>query len=350
MQPKDGVLDLDIADIDVGGDIHRIILNGGLPGLCNRPGENAGHMRARIETEYDELRRLLITPPYGNEDMCVDFVFDSEHAEAAFGYVIMECMGYPYYSGSNTMATVAALLEYGYIPMKNGEDTVRLEAPGGVVKARYQIEGSRICHITVDGGAAYVMAGAEKAAVPGYGTINYALVWSGAYYVLTDAAALGLAIDTAHIPQMKRCGQALLDTIAANFAHEHPQLGKIAAPGFVHFMGSCAQTGPRSYTGYGATYGYPDTVFSCPTGTGTSARMALMALNGQIEYDAVFENISAMGSAFIGTGLGHIRQGPYEALASEITAQPFVLSSTRMHIDFENPRMHQFVRLKDILA
>jgi proline racemase len=147
---------------------------------------------------------------------------------------------------------------------------------------------------------------------------------------------------------MRKAGRAICDAVARDFAYEHQQFGRIDPPKFVHFMGACTRTGDKRYQGRGATYGYPDTIFHCPTGTGTSARMALMHAAGGIEEDAVFDNVSAMDNRFTGQALGGETVGAYQALATDIKARPFVLATTRLHVDFNNPLMRAFAGLGDI--
>ncbi len=344
MRARNGVWNLDIADVDVGGDVHRIVLSGIKP----QPGMSALAIRNRLAESYPELSNLLISYPYGHADMCADLVFKSAHPEADYGYVIMESMGYPYYSGSNTVATVAALLEYGFIPMQEGETEIRLEPPSGLISARYTIQDGRIDHVVVNGGAAYVISRECRADVPGFGPVDYALVWSGAYFLMVDAGSLNIPLTSGGVPTMRKAGRAICDAVARDFSYEHQQFGRIEAPKFVHFMGAFERTGDKRYEGRGATYGYPDTVFYCPTGTGTSARMALMHAAGQFEEDAVFENVSAMDNRFTGQALGAERAGRYEALATDIKARPFVLSTTRLHVDFSNPLMQAFMPLREI--
>lgn len=346
MRKKRGVLDLEVADVEVGGDIHRIILSG----IRNPAETGALDTREKIFREYDELRRLLISYPYGHEDMCADFVFETSHAEAAHGYVIMESMGYPYFSGSNTIATVAALLEYNRIPITEGSSQITLESPGGIITAWYRVHDDIIEEVTVKGGSAYVINDYNKVDVPGLGTVEYALVWSGAYFIMVDAAALGLQLDNDHLLQMKKAGFAVTEAIAETFTFRHPQFGSIEPPGFVHFMGACEKTGEKYYKGNGATYGHPDTVYYCPTGTGTSARMALMVHRRQMEDDVLYKNVSAAGNAFTGRALGRIKAGDYDALDTTITAKPFVLATTKMHIDFTNPLMKDYEKIREIMG
>lgn len=347
VQPKAGGYTLVLADIAVGGDVHRVILSG----IAARPGESALHMRALLLSHYDELRRLLLSYPYGTEDMCADLVFESSDRTASHGYVVMECMGYPYFSGSNTMAVMAALVEYGRAPAKEGVSTIALEAPSGIIKGHYRIAEGRIEEVTVEGDAAYVIADDLCAEVPGVGRVTYALVWSGACFVMVDAASFDMEIAPLHLERKAQIGRAIIESVGPTVTHDHPGIGPVDPPGFVHFMGPLSggdEDGGR-HRARGVTFGYPATIFHCPTGTGTAARMALEIHRGTMPADAVFENVSAAGHTFIGRALAAETRGGHRMIATSISAKPFVLSTNYLHLDFENPVLAPYARLREIL-
>lgn len=347
MQRKKGEYELKIADVEVGGDIHRVVLSGvNLPAHLN----TAFKAREFFMDECDAFRYLLISPPYGHEDMCVDVLLPSHNKGADYAYVIMECMGYPYLSGSNTMATVAALYEYGMVtPEQNGETALYLESPLGLVHTKAFIKDDKVQSVTMNGDAAYVISENETVHVPDIGDITYSLVWSGAYFVMIEAGTLGLKLDARYIPAMKSKGKAILETFLREFDHIHHEFGNIPPPGFIHYMGDYEKTGPDAHRGYGATFGYPNTLWNCPTGTGTGARMALMKRRGQIKTGDIFENISATGNMFSGRVIREMTRGEYNAIETEITARPFILTTLDMHIDFENPLMQPYKAVRKIL-
>lgn len=346
IRPKDHVHDVVISDIAVGGDIHRIVLSG----IRTSPGVSARDVRTRIMQEHDALRQILLSYPYGNPDMCADLVFESGNDRASHGYVVMECMGYPYFSGSNTMATISALVEYGLVPLAEGDSAVCVEAPSGPIDARIRVEDGHLEEVVVAGDRAYVIADGLSVDVPGFGTVAYATVWSGACFVMVDATALGLAVDDAHEARLKEAGLAIIEAVKDDFAHDHPEIGPIDKPGFVHFVEPLERTADRHYRSRGATYGHPATLFLCPTGTGTAARMALHVARGEMEPDAVIENTSAAGNMFIGRCLREEDQGGQRMLATTIAAKPYVLSTTTLHLDFSNPLMEPFAKLNALVG
>ncbi|MDZ7714007.1 MAG: proline racemase family protein [Rhodovibrio sp.] len=141
--------EIEVVDVSVGGDVHRVVVGGVLP----LPGASVHDQMRYLEEKADGLRRLLINEPYGAQHMCVDLLVPAKRADCSLGFVIMEVMGYPVYSGSNSLATGAAVVEAGLAARAAGEwpDTdgvtrrpVRLEAPGGPVELTAELVDGRV--------------------------------------------------------------------------------------------------------------------------------------------------------------------------------------------------------------
>lgn len=96
---------LELIDTHSGGDVSRIVTSGIEP----LPGRSVLEKARYLEKEGDGLRRLLLSEPYGDPAMSVNLIVEPSHPEAVAGYIIMEAMGYPMYSGSNTICTATAL-------------------------------------------------------------------------------------------------------------------------------------------------------------------------------------------------------------------------------------------------
>ena len=123
---------LELLDTQAGGDVSRIVLSGVKP----LPGDSVREQMEYLEQHGDNLRRLLISEPYGNPAEAVDLIVRPCDSRAQMGYIIMEAMGYPLYSGSNTICTITALLKTGRIPLEDGEQEVCIESPAGLAHAR----------------------------------------------------------------------------------------------------------------------------------------------------------------------------------------------------------------------
>ncbi|BBI72935.2 hypothetical protein HAALTHF_25510n [Vreelandella aquamarina] len=121
-----------LLDTHAGGDVSRIV-TGGIDAL---PGATVRQQMEYLRDDADGLRRLLLEEPYGIPEMSVDLLVPATDPEAVAGYIIMEVMGYPIYSGSNTLCTATAVLETGIVPKQEGIQRFKLEAPAGWFKSR----------------------------------------------------------------------------------------------------------------------------------------------------------------------------------------------------------------------
>lgn len=334
----DRVRTLQVVDVAVGGDVHRVVL-GGVRAL---PGSSVRAQMEHLRDRADGLRRLLIQEPYGAEHMCVDLVVPATGTEAArLGFVIMEVMGYPYYSGSNSIATATAVIEAGLAPAPDGTDpdlrTVLLEAPGGEVELTAELQGGRVRRVTTNGDDAFVVARDRRVQVPGLGEVAYDLMYTGGFYVLVDAAALGLDLAWRHHAALTDAAHRIIAAIQDGFAERHPVLGDVGPPPFLHFMAPVAPDTDGVPTARCATYGHPGVLWRCPTGTGTSARMALMAARGEAGPGSRLRAVSPTGSVFEGTITGTSEVGGLPAIRTAIAARPTVLARLQVQVDLDDP-------------
>ena len=128
MKPE---LTIQLMDTHAGGDFSRIV-TGGIDLL---PGDTVRAQMEYLRDDADGLRKLLLEEPYGIPEMSVDLLVPATDPRAAAGYIIMEVMGYPIYSGSNTICTATAVLEAGIVPKQEGKQHFMLESPAGLFVA-----------------------------------------------------------------------------------------------------------------------------------------------------------------------------------------------------------------------
>ncbi|MEG3616042.1 proline racemase family protein [Isoptericola haloaureus] len=324
---------LHLIDTQSGGDVSRIVTAGVEP----LPGATVLEKARYLQHEGDGLRRLLLSEPYGDPAMSVDLIVEPSHPEAQAGYIIMEAMGYPLYSGSNTICTATALLSSGMISMVEGEQSVVLESPAGLARVTAHNAGGRVRSITTQGEPAYVADEGLSVDVPHYGHVEFDLVWSGAYYALIDAGRYGFTIDAESQIALTAFGDAFVRAARPGLREEHPELGHVGPLPFAHFMGPVRQLGEGRYESPSATYVHPGVLCRSPTGTGTSARLALMARRGQIARGESLETISPRGNRFVGTVLDEAKVGEYGALHSTITGGARLLAHSQITVDLDDP-------------
>ncbi|MGH3588966.1 MAG: proline racemase family protein [Pseudonocardia sp.] len=326
---------LELIDTQAGGDVSRIVMSGVEP----LPGATVLEKARYLQRAGDGLRRLLLSEPYGDPAMSVDLIVEPSHPEAQAGYIIMEAMGYPLYSGSNTICTATALLQSGAIPLREGDglQDIVLESPAGLARVSARVVDGRVVSVTTEGEPAYVADEALSVEVPHHGDVLFDLVWSGAYYALIDASRYGFGLSVTEQIALTAFGDAFVRAARPGLRQEHPDLGDVGPLPFAHFMGPLREVGAGKWESPSATYVHPGVLCRSPTGTGTSARLALMARRGEIREGQSLETISPRGSRFVGTVLQRAQVGDYPALRSAITGAARTMARSQLTVDLDDP-------------
>ncbi|MDX1715248.1 MAG: proline racemase family protein, partial [Halomonas venusta] len=153
---------IQLMDTHAGGDVSRIV-TGGIGVL---PGATVRQQMEFLRDDADGLRRLLLEEPYGIPEMSVDLLVPPSHPEAVAGYIIMEVMGYPIYSGSNTLCTATAVLESGLVPKREGIQRFKLEAPAGLVQIEAKVSNGVVESVTCEGLPSYIDTYRDTIQVP----------------------------------------------------------------------------------------------------------------------------------------------------------------------------------------
>jgi proline racemase len=324
---------LELIDTQAGGDVSRIVVAGVGP----IPGRSVRDKLRYLEGHGDGLRRLLLSEPYGDPAMSVNLLVDTSHPEAQIGYIIMEAMGYPLYSGSNTICTATAALESGRIPMRDGSQDVVLESPAGLARVTANVTDGRVTEVTTRGEPAYVAARDLTVDIPHYGKVSYDVVWSGAFYALVDAADIGFELVRDEQIALTAFGDEFVRAVRPEFVEVHPELGDVGSLPFVHFCGPIERVTADGFRSRSATYVHPGVICRSPTGTGTSARLARNYERGAIGPGQWLDAVSPRDTVFRGTVLGTAPVGHHLGLDTKITGRARTLAHSRTVIDLDDP-------------
>ncbi len=326
-------LSFDLLDTHAGGDVSRIVTGG----IAPLPGTTVRQQMEYLRAEADGLRKLLLNEPYGIPEMSVDLLVPATDPRAAAGYIIMEVMGYPIYSGSNTLCTATAVLETGLVEKQEGTQHFLLEAPAGLVQIEARVANGRVEAITCEGLPSYIDTYRARIHVPEIGEVTYSIAYSGGFYALVDAAELGFRLTRDEEDQLAACAHRIVEAIRAERGFSHYTLGDVGPLPFLHFMGPVEAVTGHHYRSRSATYVHPGVICRSTTGTGTSARLALMHHEGHIEPGDRLETVSLRETGFIGEFTGVHSEGALQVVANTITGRAHVLAASRILVDCDDP-------------
>ena len=167
--------------------------------------------------------------------------------------------------------------------------------------------------------------------------MGFDLVWSGAYYAMIPSGAHGFELTADEEISLMAFGDAFVRTARPGLRQEHPSLGDVGPLPFVHFMGRVRTLEDGTVESRSATYVHPGAFCRSPTGTGTSARLALLAGQGDLGPGDTLETISPRGNRFVGTVLGETMVGDFPAWDSTTTGSARLMARSMLTVDLDDP-------------
>lgn len=281
-------------------------------------------------------RSFLMNEPRGGLFRHKNILVPPVHPDADFGFVIFEPEDTPPMSGSNCICTATVLLEAGMHPMQEPETELILEAPAGLVKVIAECERGRVKRVRLMNVPSFVCGMDLHLDVPGLGRLRVDSAYGGDSFIVVDAAQVGLDIVPENGRDIADTGARIIAAANEQIGFEHPEI-----PWLRHFA-FCMMTVParREQDAIVARHSVtiqPGKLDRSPTGTGCSARMALMHARGQLGVGERFVGESLIGSRFDGRIVATTRVADRDAVLPEISGRGFVMGVQELWVRDDDP-------------
>jgi proline racemase len=312
------------------GEVGDVIVGGVAP----PPGATLWEQRDFIARD-ETLRRFVLNEPRGGVFRHVNLLVPPKHPEAAAGWIIMEPEDTPPMSGSNSICVATVLLDTGLVPMTEPETVFAIEAPAGLVRVRATCRGGKAERITVTNVPAFADRLGAALEVPGLGTLTVDTAYGGDSFVIVDAAALGFVITNDEARDLAETGMKITRAANEQLGFSHP------GSGWDH-ISFCQFAGPLDrrdgvLTGANAVAIRPGKIDRSPTGTGCSARMAVLHARGQMATGETYRARSIIGSEFLCTIAGETSVGDRPAIVPTVSGRAWITGTAQLMLDPDDP-------------
>jgi trans-L-3-hydroxyproline dehydratase len=313
-----------------GGEVGNVVTGGVLPPA----GATVFEQMRTLARESDGLRRLLLREPRGSVACHANLVVPATVPGCDAGFIIMEPTEYPPMSGSNAICTATVLLETGMVEMCEPETLLRLEAPGGVVEARAACRDGRCASVEITNVASFADRLDAPLEVDGLGTLAVDVAYGGMWYAIADAAALGFAIEPGEARDLSLAGERIRAAAREQLPCAHPENADIAGVSIVQIAEPWQGVGAVSRN---AVVVAPGRLDRSATGTGLSARMAVLHARGLMKAGDAMTHASAIGSTFDGRIVSETTAGDRPAIVPAIRGSAWITGVSQLIVDPTDP-------------
>jgi proline racemase len=313
-----------------GGEIGNVIVGGVLPPA----GDSVFEQMQALQKEGDWLRHLLLREPRGSVACHANLLVPATRPDCDAGFIIMEPTEYPAMSGSNAICTATVLLETGMIEMREPETVVRLEAPGGVVEARAACRDGCCESVELTNVPCFADRLDATLEVDALGTITVDVAFGGMWYAIADASALGFAIEPHEARDLSLAGERIRAAAREQLPCTHPENPAISGVSIVQLAEPWQGVGEVTRN---AVVVAPGRLDRSATGTGLSARMAVLHARGLMRIGDAMTHASALGSTFDGRIVAETRIGDRAAIVPAISGSAWITGIWQVFVDPTDP-------------
>lgn len=283
-------------DYHTAGEPFRIVI-AGVPPL---EGRTILDKRRWAGEHLDHVRRLLVNEPRGHADMYGCFVTDPVDDGADLGVVFFHGEGYSTACGHGTIALVTWALESGRLPAPEGEVFVTVDAPSGRLGTWARVASGDVTSVRFRNVPSFVFR--REVSLAG-STVDVA--FGGAFYAIAPAP---LPIDTEHLPALIDRARSIKDALnrGADIVHPlEPELRDVY--GVIWVRGDC-----------NVTVFADGQVDRSPCGSGTSARLALLYANRELDRSEALHHRGIVGTEFLGRVVDEAEVAGIPAVITEV--------------------------------
>lgn len=312
------------------GEVGDVIVGGVAP----PPGDTVWDQARWIESD-GTLRNFVLNEPRGGVFRHVNLLVPPKNPQAQMGWIIMEPADIPPMSGSNSICVATVLLDTGIIPMQEPVTRLVLEPPGGLIEVEAECRNGKAERIHVRNVASF----ADRLDVPleleGFGTIQVDTAYGGDSFVFVDAATLGLSLEPENARELAQLGMRITKAANEQLGFRHPERDW-------NHISFCQFTNPvymedGVMKGKNAVAIRPGKIDRSPTGTGCSARMAVLHAKGQLKVGEEFVGISLIDTEFHCSIDSEVKVGERNGIRPIISGRAWVSGTSQLMLDPADP-------------
>ncbi|ATW25927.1 proline racemase family protein [Candidatus Formimonas warabiya] len=319
-------------DAHTAGEPLRVITSG-LPPI---KGNTILEKRRFMLENYDHIRKMLMLEPRGHSGMYGCIITPPVTEDGDFGVIFTHNEGYSTMCGHGIIAVTKVVIETGMIEAANGVKVVKIDSPAGRVVACAEVRDGRVIRVDFENVPSFVYARDVKVKVGGIGEITVDIAYGGAFYVWVEAEKLGLEVTPKQMDDLVRRGMELKYQIMDQMKVVHPLEPEL-----------CGIYGTIITAPVEEVEGGLDSKNVCifadaqidrsPTGTGTSARVALLHAKGLLKKGMTLINKSIIDTPFTGTIKEFTKVADFDAVIPIVGGTAQIVGFNQLVLEPEDP-------------
>ena len=292
--------------------------------------------QSRFIAKDQSLRKFILNEPRGGVFRHVNLLVPPTDPAAAVAFIIMEPEDTPPMSGSNSICVATVVLERGIVKMVEPITNLVMQAPGGLVYVTAHCKNGKVTKVIVKNIASFAGVVGATLEVEGVGTLTVDTAFGGDSFVIVDARQLGFQIKEDEAADLAKIGMKITASANQQLKFEHP-----TNPDWRHF--SFTQMALPIFYENGVAISknavaiQPGKIDRSPTGTGCSARLALLHKKGVLKLNDLMIGRSIIDSQFECKIEEEVMIGDKKAIIPSVAGQAWITGHHPHTLDPTDP-------------
>ena len=324
-------------DSHTAGEPTRIV-TGGLPVVR---GATMAEKREALRREHDALRRALVLEPRGHAAIVLAYLLPPCDPAADLGVVFANDAGYLGMCGHGAIGVATVAVATVRVRAVEPATELALDTPAGTVRCRVAVRDGRPRSVALVNVPSFLYRQRAIVPVEGFGKVAADVAWGGNWFAFVEAAQLGLPVDREHLEELMAAAVAVRTALRDAGIHGvHPERGVAEEIDHVKLFAPL-DDGEAGGPGARALTLCPGTAYDrSPCGTGTSAKLAVLAAKGELEDFEWFTSESVLGTRFRARIAGRTKIGAVQAVIPEIEGAAWITGFQTFVLDPDDPCVH----------
>lgn len=303
---------LRVIDSHTGGEPTRVVVDG--PDLGEGPLEER---KARMAAEFDWVRTACVNEPRGHEAMVGAILVPPTAPDCATGVIFFNNVGYLHGCVHGTIGVTVTLAHLGRI----WPGIHRIETPVGVVEVELSDHGK----VSVRNVPSYRYQDAVSVEVPNWGEVKGDIAWGGNWFFLIKDQ--GPTVEVSNIDALTDFSCAVRDSL------EREGITGAEGGDIDHIEVFGPPGDPEAADSRNFVLCPGKEYDRSPCGTGTSAKLACLHAEGELEPGEVWRQASILDTIFEGS----IEPFEGRGVIPKVTGSAWVNGEATMIFDGHDP-------------
>jgi proline racemase len=319
------------------GESTRLIVDG----IGDIPGLSMMDKLSFFRSNLDHVRCQLTKEPRGSREILAAAITENINDNSSFGLLYMDAKRYPYLCGHATIGAITTLWQTGFLKLKEGENTVLVDTPAGVMNTMATVINDRVTSVAINMVPSFVYNTDKTIVIEDFGKITIDIVCTGGFFAMVDTNLLGIEPVLKNKGVLVKLGMKIIEAANQQLQVAHPVQSDVTSVDVCEFYDSEEKEGVaqgRSLVIYGESH-----MDRSPCGTGTAAKLALLHNRQKLAINQPYINSSPLGTSFKASLVEEVTIGHLPAVVTKIEGRAWVTGVHHFLLDETDPFPHGFL-------